>query len=147
MDPVTAFSLAGTILQFIDSGSKFIGFAWRLYRTGNAKDDLPEVIMLTEHLDQVLKRLGSPSASPAVCLVQSDGASDGLFQLAAECKDVASQLLAILKSLRLNHNPRRRDALRLAFHLMWKEDDIKSLQSRLDAFRSQFNLHLLITLR
>ncbi|KAH8744417.1 hypothetical protein F5882DRAFT_342669 [Hyaloscypha sp. PMI_1271] len=31
--------------------------------------------------------------------------------------------------------------------MIWKEDDIRTLQSRLDSFRAQFNLHLLITLR
>ena len=138
MDPVTAFSLAGTILQFIDSGSRFIGLTWRLYRTGSGPGDLPELTMLTKHLGQVLDIL-SPSSS-------SSSAGDGLFQLAGECKEVGSQLLSVLQTLRVSH-PRKRDALKLAFQMICKEDDIKSFQSRLDGFRAQFNLHLLVTLR
>ncbi|KAE9376191.1 hypothetical protein N431DRAFT_481293 [Stipitochalara longipes BDJ] len=148
MDPVTAFSLAGTILQFIDSGSKFVGLSWRLYRTGEGPVDLPELMMLTKHLDQVLDGLGSSSSSLSVAQDQKNSRSggDGLFQLADECKHVGNQLLAILQSVCVSHS-RKRDALKAAFQLIWKEDDIRSLQSRLDGFRAQFNLHLLVTLR
>jgi hypothetical protein len=148
MDPVTAFSLAGTILQFIDSGSKFIGLAWRLYRTGDGSGDLPELTMLTKHLGQVLDTLGPSSSSPSVNQGQnnSPSAGDGIFQLAGECKEVGNQLLTLLRDLRVSH-PRKRDALKVAFQMIWKKDDIRSLQSRLDGFRAQFNLHLLVTLR
>jgi hypothetical protein len=42
MDPVTAFGLAGTLLQFLDTTSRFIGLAWRIYRNGrdNASDKM-----------------------------------------------------------------------------------------------------------
>jgi hypothetical protein len=159
MDPVTAFGVAGTILQFIDSGAKFIGLSWRLYRTGNGSDELPELIILTQHLGQVLESLGSSSSTPSAGQGQNDSpnAGDGLFQLADECKDVGNKLLTILQSLhvtkprkkdeRKKDDIRKRDALKVAFQTIWKEDDIRSLQSRLDGFRAQFNLHLLVTLR
>jgi hypothetical protein len=155
MDPVSAFSLAGTILQFIDSGSKFIGLASRLYRTGDSADELPEpeLAMLTNHLVQVLGSLGSSSSSPSIGQGQNNnpGAGEsqynGLFQLADECGKVGNQLLTILRKLRVSRSSRKRDTLKVSFQLLWKEDEIKSLQSRLDGFRAQFNLHLLVTLR
>lgn len=148
MDPVTAFSLAGTILQFIESGSKFIGIAWKLYRAGDGPDDLHELTMLTKNLAQVLDHLVGSSSSSNVLQGQhnSSGAGDGLSQLADECKKVGNQLLTILQNLHVSH-PRKIDALKVAFRMLWKEDDIRTLQSRLDGFRAQFNLHLLITLR
>ena len=140
MDPVSAFSLAGTILQFIDSGSKFIGLAWKLYRTENGgSKTLSELTKLTKNLDQVLDHLASSSSNP-------QGQHSGISELADDCQAVGNHLLDLLQKLLVN-KPRKRDALKAAFQMLWNEDEIRSLQLRLDGFRAQFNLHLLVSLR
>jgi hypothetical protein len=59
----------------------------------------------------------------------------------------AVQLLAILDKVKAADISRKRDALKVAFRLIYKEDKIKSLQDRLASFRSQLNLHLLLSIR
>jgi hypothetical protein len=149
MDPVSAFSLAGTILQFIDSGSKFIGIAWRFYRRSpGSSDELSELAVLTQHLTDVLGSLKSSASSHN----ESGGNHSAISDLADDCKATGNQLLALLtKLLKLpsdkDKKPRKRDAVKVAFRTLWGEDDIRSLQSRLDGFRAQFNVSLLVSLR
>jgi hypothetical protein len=41
----------------------------------------------------------------------------------------------------------KRAALKAAFKLAWKEDEIQSLKGRIDQFRSQLAFHILTSLR
>ena len=47
----------------------------------------------------------------------------------------------------LDHVKRKRDALRAAFKLAWKRERIGDLESRVNGFRSQLNLSLLVSIR
>jgi hypothetical protein len=146
MDPVSAFSLAGTILQFIDSGSAFITYAWHLYRgdagnSGSAKNPR-ELELITTSFDQILttfKSFPKDNSHPSQ--------HDGLLHLSEECKEVTARLLTLLRKLSPDKRYRKRDALKVAFQRLWDEGEIESLRIRLDGFRNQFNLHLLVSLR
>lgn len=140
MEAVAAFSLAGTILQFIDSGTKFVGLVRRLYQHKSDDDsEYVPLLKITENLDAILPELKS-----------AENGSDrekSLGQLALDCRKTAAQLLAILRKVKTAGNSRKRDALKAAFRLVYKEDEIKSLQDQLSSFRNQLNLHLLLSLR
>lgn len=144
MDPVTAFGLAGAILQFVNSGSKFISLIWRVYRTGNdSSDDISELHLITNDLQQTLQHL-SPSEE---ALTDRDAVTVGILRLAEDCQKIATELLSSLTKLQLPDVPRKRDALKRAFQVRWNEGEVRSLQGRLDAFRNQLVLHLLVSLR
>jgi hypothetical protein len=135
MDPVTVFSLAGSILKFLDSGSRFVELAWRLYRSGpDERADRSELFGVTSNLEECLK---SPTTLQ----------NDGIGKLAGDCNKVASKLLNVLQQVKVPENPRKRDALKAAFRLMWKGDEIKSLQLKLDSVRGDLSVHLLLSLR
>lgn len=140
MDPVVAFSLAGTILQFLDSGTKFVKLARRLYKHGSDDaNDHVHLLKITEDLDAVLLTLKS---------TENDGDREkSISQLALDCGKTATRLLAILQKVRTSGNISKRDALKAAFRLIYKEDEIKSLHDILSSFRDQLNLHLLLSLR
>ncbi|RSL68620.1 hypothetical protein CEP54_002727 [Fusarium duplospermum] len=58
MDPVTAFSLAGTILQFLDFGTRFAFVAHRLYRSGaDAAVEYSDVTDMNNSLSVILPKL------------------------------------------------------------------------------------------
>ena len=139
-----AFGLAGNILQFIDSGTKFLLFAKSLYRGSDyAHDDL---LKLTQNLDAILPKLNCSGNDGDV--EESDGSAEkSMSHLALACGKTASQLLGILQNVKTAVITRKRDAVKAALRLTCKEDEIKSLQDRLSSFRSQLNLHLLLSLR
>lgn len=144
MDPVSAFSLAGTILQFIDSGSRFIKLANEIYREeANGSDMLSELQKLTTSFEEVLKTFNSSETKSN----SIEGQHGSLATLANHCQGVVEEMLKLLRELKLPSHPRKRDALKRAFQIAWKEDEIKALKSRLDDFLHQFSLHLLASLR
>jgi hypothetical protein len=148
MDPVTAFALAGTILQFIDAGAKFAGLAWNIYHSVPTRsetcDHLNELATITQSLEDVLGPLSSRPNHPS-----HEEQDNGLADLADECKGVVQQLLSLLHKLGFPNNPpgRKRDALKAALQATWNKSEIEFLRSRLDGFRAQFNIHLLVSLR
>jgi hypothetical protein len=143
MDPVTAFGLASNILQFIDSGTKFVQFASRIYHGKDAAYE--DWLKLTENLDTILFRLECPESDDAKKI--DSGAGKGISDLALDCRKTAGKLLSIIQRVKPAGTARKRDAVKTAFRLTCKEDEIKSLQDRLSSFRNQLNLHLLLSLR
>lgn len=140
MDPISAFSLAGTILQFLDSGARFVMLAQDLYQDGlDDHDRHVHVLKLTEDLQKLLPELQSTD--------DSCGKEDSLTQLANNCNKTATRLINILQKVKNGQNTRKRDAVKSAFKLLCKENEVKSLQDQLSSFQNQLNLHLLLSLR
>ncbi|KAL9110918.1 MAG: hypothetical protein Q9227_004533 [Pyrenula ochraceoflavens] len=143
MDPLSAFSLAGTVLQFIDCGSRFIKLAYKLYRSeDDGLSSYSEMEELTLSFSDALKIFQAPNSDRNL----SAAPHDDLAKLANECKEVAEQLITLLQELNTSTS-RKRDAVKRAFQIRWKEDEIRSLKSRLDEFRNQFNFHVLASMR
>ena len=140
MDPVLAFGLAGTILQFVDSSTRFVAVARKIYRHGSddAEDHI-HLLKITECLDEALPKLTR--------IENSSETEQSLNQLALDCSKTAKRLLAILQKIKSAGNTRKRDALRTAFRLISNEHEIKSLDDQLSSFRNQMNWHLLLSLR
>lgn len=138
MDPFTAFSLIETVFQFLDCGSRFIFLARSLYQTGS---DPPETY---DHLVKIAKDF--ETILPELKDAKSANDKD-LAHLAVECSKTVMRLSSILQRVTATHSVRKRDAMKAAFRLMYKKDEISSLQDQLGSFRDQINLHLLISLR
>jgi hypothetical protein len=68
-------------------------------------------------------------------------------QIVEECQKLGSEMENTLRKLNLSDKIRKRDTLKAAVKLLWKEDEIKAIQTKLDAFRSQLTLHLITSLR
>ena len=51
-----------------------------------------------------------------------------LEELAEQCSQLASEMLSSLSKIGLSDKLRKRDALKAAFRMVWKEDEIKSQQ-------------------
>jgi hypothetical protein len=140
MEPIAVFSLAGIILQFVDSGSKFVRIAHKLYRSTPGDSGVHgELHKLTNDLGALLPKLEAGGSG-------NDG-ERSLGQLTYDCGKTAVQLLAILQKITGAEITRKRDALKAAFRSIIKEDEIKSLADRLTSFRAQLNLYLLVSLR
>ena len=144
MDPVTAFSLAGTILQFLDSGSRFIKLAHELYRAqGDTLTSLTDLHAITIAFQQELQDFNSSNIN----YNHAESQQDNIAQLAHRCEEVLVQLLTLVGKLNDATHHRKQDALKRAFQMILKENEIKTLMSRLNDFRSEFSFHLLTLVR
>jgi hypothetical protein len=146
-EAIATLSLASNILQVIDFGSKFASTAWKIYKAArHGHGDLNEVASLrviNVNLGNVLRdiRTQSYDADPA------SESNQGIVNLAKGCATLVEELLQSLNELGLGDAARKRDALRAAFKLTWKGDEIGALQARLSDFRSQLTLGLLVSMR
>jgi len=146
-DAIVALSLASSILQVIDSGSKFVSTAWKIYKAAHHSleglDEVASLRIINVNLSDALRDIRTQSGG-----VDSCSASDqGIFNLAKDCAAVAEELLQSLNKLGLRDATRKRDALRAAFKLKWKGEEIGALQARLNDFRAQLTLSLLVSMR
>ena len=135
MDPISAFSLAGTVLQFLDSGSRFVLLAKRLYDGNLEEAPLSYAALQTAAVDleEILPQLDN----------STDGSNDGqVRQLAHECGKTARKLLVTLGKLKLEDAPRKRDAIKTAFRSICKEKEINSRRNQIQELRTQISFHL-----
>lgn len=100
MDPITAFSLAGTVLQFIDSGSRFLVLARKLHQHGSDDTDSHTVLL------SITKDLGAVLASLKCDDTQLEG-DQSFTKLGLDCGKTAAQLLAILQKVENARIPAR----------------------------------------
>ena len=143
-EALIAVGLASNILQFIDVGSKLVSNVWTIFTSGReGLATLLDVQKVTKDLEQILRDFKIPKDAN-VCLDSSD---NGLQQLVGSCEHLAIELLESLKKFDLPEKSRKRDNLKAALRLIWKEEELKSLQSRLDGYRQEIVLHLLTLIR
>jgi hypothetical protein len=142
-EAIAAFGLAANIIQFIDSGRNLISTIWNIYRKG--RDGLGEDFdseRTTKDLELVLASL-----RPDTTTEDNKSETEISFEkLAEECQTLANELLQKLLQITAVEQGHKRDALKTAFRLIWKEDEIKSHQQRLEGYKHQLNLHFLASL-
>ena len=144
---IAALSLASSIFQVIDFGSKFATTAWKIHKAArHSLENLDEVAYMraiTVNLDDVLRDIRAQSGH----IDPASESNQGIVNLAKECATLVEELLQSLNKLGLGEVARKRDALRAAFKLTWKGEEIRALQARLNDFRSQLTLGLLVSMR
>ncbi|KAK1765197.1 hypothetical protein QBC33DRAFT_593208 [Phialemonium atrogriseum] len=146
-EAVAGLSLAATILQVLDFGKQFLCAAWAIYRSrAEGIDLLSDLQSITNDFDSVLGELEGGAARDRA-LRSAKGDDDGIFLLAEKCAAVLSEMLQSLAKIGAPGKGRKRDAVKTAFKLAWKKDDIETLQKRLEQFRDELNLHLVFSLR
>ena len=144
-EAVAALSLAANILQVLDFGKQFTFAAWAIYRSGSGTINfLSDLQSTSSNLRPVLQELEESSRAPASSSTTSD---NGILVLASKCSGVLNQMLESLASIGGLEKGRKRDAAKAAFKLVWKKGDIEDLQKRLDQFRDELTLHLVVSLR
>lgn len=138
MDPITAVSLAGTVVQFVDFTSKVVSKSTELYRSGRDA--------LAENVD--IETTASDLTKLNTRLKQTTAVSDPDLQaLCQACGDVADQLLAALAKLKVNDKGQKWQSLRKALRSIWSKEEIMQLEQRLASFRGELNLRITIGMR
>ena len=143
-ETIVALGIAANVIGFVEFGVRTISTFWRFVRSGaDTNTAVPDVESTTRDLQKLLENIQSSSAS------SNDASEDerDLYQLAEDCQNVARDILGLLSKISLPDQSRKRDALRAACKTVFREDEVKSLQARLELFRSQLTLHLLASLR
>lgn len=146
MEPFSALAIATSVVQFVDFGSKLISRAIEIH---NSPDDLPtemvDMAKLNEKMSTITKDLGSSMQSiPTKPLEPQE---QNLLDMCQQCQVISLELGNVLKKLQKSTKPGTWESIRTSFQSIMGQKKIEALQSRLDAFRQQLMLNILVALR
>ncbi|KAL9067262.1 MAG: hypothetical protein Q9157_006872 [Trypethelium eluteriae] len=145
LDPLSALGLAANVIQFIEFGSKLVSKSVEQYNSiaGSAANK-QDVELVARHVN----RLSEDIVGKITAKGTFSRNEDALKQLAQSCAQAASELIGILESLKLEtgtKGPKRMmQSLRQAFRSMGQESRIEAFERKLDYFRSELTLNLVM---
>lgn len=129
MDPLSALSVAASVVQFVEFSGKVVGSAFELY--SSVSGDLPknlEIGKITSNLQVLVRELRSS---------RSQVGDATLNDLAGRALLLAEELTKMLDTLKVHHSGGFRSwaVLRAALRNVVKSSKVESLQTRLDRLR------------
>ena len=148
LDPLSALSVAGTVVQFVDFGTKLLHTTTELYNSisGATRDEYRLSIVTTELL-KLITKLSRPLLLENG-RAYSTSAEDELESLCHECSLVAQELLERLEGLKVkNGSFRSVHSLQKAVKTAWTKDEIATITKRLSSFQQIIQMHVLASLR
>jgi hypothetical protein len=146
MEPFSALAIVTGVVQFIDFSAKLIAGTYTIYRS-KSRESTPDshVMVVTTMLQTMNEELRRDFVQQAKG--QSSQTELDIAKLCADCSAIAEELIAVLHKL---PKPGKHDvwtSFLLTFRSIWSQDKINSLKQKLDEFRQQITMHLLVLLR
>ena len=145
LDPLTALSLASSVVQFVDFGIKLVTEGCELYEKGSLKQN-NEIELITRDLTHLTQSLTDTLPPERIYVTMFDDDRD-LHKLASSCKELGDEMLSLLASLKPNQLRSGLKSFRLAVRSMKNKGTIIDMQQRLEKFQKQLVTHLVVILR
>jgi hypothetical protein len=141
LDPLSALSAAGTVVQFIDFATKLSTRAEALSLSRRTRPGPQNTLALTiADLEALLARLDEFSI-PDRPHQESD---EALIRLCEECRNVSTELLTMLRSLeKIGTSNRKWNSTRQAIRAAWKKKELEQLEVKLSRLRQDLSIMLL----
>ena len=142
MDPLTALSLAGNVVQFVDFGNKLLSQSRELYRSTRgslAADD--ELHLVTADLHALILKLRNSSGHDI------QNASPEFAKICDEAISLAEEILTRIDDLRVTGKHRAWKSLHQAIRSAWSQKETDSLVKRLSTLRQALETRVLLSLR
>jgi hypothetical protein len=154
MDPLTALSVAGTVVQFVDFGSKLLGNTRHLYKSARGSLEATEELKLvTGDLQSVVIKLGTDplmvvgdASQPMTEDRQRE--KDAFLEICKMATGIAAELLERLRGLTIEEGGSRAfNSFRAALKAAWSKDEVSSLRERLSTLKDSLQSRLMVSLR
>lgn len=147
MDPLSALSIAASVVQFVQFSSNILNSAAEIYQS-------PECVSRqSKHLSDIytkLSQLGSSLQTDAFADATTSGVSglvqscsSAIVQLGHDCRADCDRLLGIICQLQAcRTNGRRWKSFRVALKEYLKSEEISHLQKRIENYETTIMMHL-----
>jgi hypothetical protein len=155
MDPLSALSVAGTVVQFVDFCFKLFSHSKEFYQsaTGRLTAD-EELVLVTTDLQAVVIRIQraafpNQSNTPRCLEGEEEAHQNTLGQICNDTSKVASELLAKLDKLKLDSSDRkyrRWKTLSQAVNTLWSKEEIDGLRTRLSTLKEALQTRVLFAI-
>ncbi|KAF2498230.1 hypothetical protein BU16DRAFT_480997, partial [Lophium mytilinum] len=144
MEPLSALSLATSVVQFVDFSSKFICGSMEIYNSkGGQTDKLNDLEEVTKSLAEIASELEESDSSD---LSSSSKNANEIVKIATECRGAATQLCNVLSKLKLQ-KVTKRESILVTLKSLWGREKVEDLRNRLDGYRQQLIILLLVAMR
>lgn len=141
LDPLTAVSLAGTIVQFVDFSGKIISKVKELKSSaGGSSHDQFNYEIIAKDLLALSQRLKDGTRSTGAGQLSAD--DQALEDVCDGCISLSNSMLGRLKSLKINHGDENFKVVQQALRAAWTEKEIEGMSAQLAEFRSQLQLRI-----
>jgi hypothetical protein len=150
LDALTALSLAGTIIQFVDFSGKLLAKSHEIYvSVDGASIGNNDLEAAAKNLRNLNGRLNASAVSRRGDGVDATSESEvALIQLTTKCSAVAEELLAVLNQLKAQGVSNRRwKSFRQALKSSLKQGRVDEINSRLQALRQELSFNVLVSFR
>jgi hypothetical protein len=131
MDPLTALSIAGTIVRFVDFALKILTTGHQLYNSSSGSIPAHDELKLVgRDLSVLATKLDFPA--------RTGGTHDDAFleDLCAKCESIAQELIDHLKKLKRQEKKGPMKSFRLSLKVTWDQKDLGSLIQRLQSLEN-----------
>ena len=147
MEALSALSLASNIVQFLEFGLRVLSKGNKIYRSidGALDENLDLEIVTNDLLIMQTKLKRTLLASNNMQLTPDD--VEAFNTMSEACAGVAEKLLERLNMVKVQGRFRRWKSLRQALKVVWSKKDIENIKNTLQSFRSEMQIHLLVSLR
>ena len=144
MDPLAAFSLAASILQFIDFTSRFVHKTYEVYKTGSLSDHVSieaATLRLTSLSESIKFSNQSNTGASSNCVARS-----ALNDVVAECLDIAKQIDDALSKFKPK-NDGQLESARVAIQAMFKQKKLEKLEQQLSRCRQEMLVNFVVLIQ
>jgi hypothetical protein len=154
MDPLTAFSLAGTIIQFVDFGTKILSQGYEIYESAKGQLAVDEELeLITADLSGLISKMkrakisNPPSVSSLMTGPVSSAQSSTFEKICDEATQIAQVILAKLGKLKIDETKNRElETFKQVWKRLWARREIDELVDRLTRLKDLINTEVLATI-
>jgi hypothetical protein len=153
MDPLTAFSVAGTVIQFVDYGTKLLVGAHGLYKsTSGVLTANQELELVTVDLRGVIRKLGSlTTEGGTVQDADEKELQETFLKIRDEATRLATELMSKLERLKVKEDLRGHQrawaSLFKAIESAWSKDELHEMILKLETLKEAMETRLFFSLR
>jgi hypothetical protein len=146
MDPVTALSLAGVVIQFVDFTSRIVSKGWRLYQSPDGTLLENRVFELTtEDLMGIIEKLHT--SLPRDALKSLSDEDQALAMLCKQCTSIGSTILAALRAKKIQGRNSPWKSFRQALKDVWDKEQLMLVTDKLESIRKEVETRILISVK
>jgi hypothetical protein len=145
LDPITAVSLAGTVVQFVDFSAKLISKGYEIYNSADGTFVENRELEVVAHSLQ--RHIGTLSRSSREVVSPATADEIALKELCEACQSVAGEFLDALDRVKVRGSNRKWKSVQQALKSYWSQEKIEGLEKRIARFKDQISFNLLGMLR
>ncbi|KAF4967636.1 hypothetical protein FSARC_4831 [Fusarium sarcochroum] len=146
MAELAALGAAASVLQVIDFGTRFIVTAWQISRSDNSSSSLQFFSSSLQGLQDASTNLRGVQHELQTTPAHA-GPDTAIVSLAEKTAVLSKEMLDSLERIGRDDQGRKRDALKKTWLMLWKEDKLKGLETKLIDVKADLAFFLTVNLR